>query len=304
MRIAVVTPHYPPVSHGGISESVRAFVRELSKRYEVRVYWPRNAIWISGIPIFLPRVEEEAIYCHGIEFPSSLVCMGERGLLHVHAFYEDCSIFDSPVRRAGCFLVKGLRRSYRKVAVVAEWLLELFPNGEVVRPIIELPEPGWRGGDYLLYVGKLAREKGFDDFLRLVREVGLRGVAVGGGANREDVRGRVGNVELLGWVPREELLKLMSSALAVVSPSRCEGFSLTAAESVAMGVPFIGRDIPGIREVVGESYPLLASSLKGFVEHVRSVLRGEIPKMERERLLRLMDPEENVRRLINLGGWG
>lgn len=60
-----------------------------------------------------------------------------------------------------------------------------------------------------------------------------------------------GSVRVYGWVSDADLEGLYALADCVVLPSLCEGFGLTALESMARGVPVACSDIPALREVVG-----------------------------------------------------
>lgn len=52
------------------------------------------------------------------------------------------------------------------------------------------------------------------------------------------------------------LAALYSGASAVLFPSRYEGFGLPVVEAMACGIPIVASDIPAIREVAGDVYPL------------------------------------------------
>lgn len=56
------------------------------------------------------------------------------------------------------------------------------------------------------------------------------------------------------WVERareDELIMLMQSALALLQPSRYEGFGIPVLEAMAVGCPVIASDIPALVEVMG-----------------------------------------------------
>jgi glycosyltransferase involved in cell wall biosynthesis len=60
-------------------------------------------------------------------------------------------------------------------------------------------------------------------------------------------------VQLKGWIPRDELLRLYARAHAFVYPSTFEGFGMPVLEAMAARIPVACSDIPPLREVVGEA---------------------------------------------------
>lgn len=93
-----------------------------------------------------------------------------------------------------------------------------------------------------------ARREGF----RLVL-AGMRGFA----APRVDAEiarlGLANEVEVTGWIAREQVLDLYRRASVFVYPSRFEGFGMPAAEAMAAGVPIACSNIDPLRWVCGDA---------------------------------------------------
>ena len=120
------------------------------------------------------------------------------------------------------------------------------------------PNFAWPGrrregpGDYFLYLGRLSAEKGIDRLVDMW--------APGWGQLRVVGEGPLGQklsqlarpeVSIEPSVERDEALRLLRGARAVVIPSICfEGAPRVAAEAYAHGVPVIASDIGGLPEVV------------------------------------------------------
>ena len=133
-----------------------------------------------------------------------------------------------------------------------------------------------QGAPYLVFVGSRAGYKDFDTLLAaLARTSGLSLVVVGGGALGPAEQVRVKTLGLESRVRQaamtdEQLARLYASALALVVPSRYEGFGLPLVEAMACGCPVVASDIEVFREVAdtaADYFPvgdaeMLASSLE------------------------------------------
>lgn len=114
---------------------------------------------------------------------------------------------------------------------------------------------GGRGNQYLLYVGALEPRKGLDtlaEAIPIARRSGLTAplLVVGEGRLASDLE-PVAGVRLLGRQSDEQLAELYAGALALVMPSRLEGFGLPPVEAGAHGVPSVTSDLPVFRETLG-----------------------------------------------------
>ena len=58
---------------------------------------------------------------------------------------------------------------------------------------------------------------------------------------------------LTGYLPEEELARLMASAYALVYPSLFEGFGVPVAEAMKCGVPVLTSEKTSMQEVAGEA---------------------------------------------------
>lgn len=126
---------------------------------------------------------------------------------------------------------------------------------------------------YFLYVSTIEPRKGIDEalegFARYVataRDSSAQLILAG----REDAMpyalaervaglGLSGRVRRLGYVPREDLPGLYSSASCLLFLSKAEGFGLPGVEAMACGTPVIASNAPALREVLGEAAILVES---------------------------------------------
>ncbi len=131
-------------------------------------------------------------------------------------------------------------------------------NRIVVKPNFINPDPGVgeHTGDFVLFTGRLAPEKGIRTLLRAWDRLGasIPLKIAGDGPLREAVSGGSDAVEWLGHRTRDEVVRLMKDARALIVPSEWyEGFPMVIAEAYATGLPVIGSDIGGLGELVRNS---------------------------------------------------
>lgn len=121
-----------------------------------------------------------------------------------------------------------------------------------------LPLPVERG-DYLLYMGRLSREKGvltlLEAYGRLSRPLPLK--IVGDGPERKQLERKAReeglSVHFAGYLSGEELHNALAGARAVLLPSEWyENAPLSLLEAFAAGKPVLGARIGGIPEMIEE----------------------------------------------------
>jgi glycosyltransferase involved in cell wall biosynthesis len=85
--------------------------------------------------------------------------------------------------------------------------------------------------------------------------------------------GLMGKVRHLGLVPRAHLAGLYEGAIALVYPSRFEGFGAPVLEAWSVGCPVISSNAAALPEVVGDAGILLESDdLEGWTQTMDTVL--------------------------------
>lgn len=156
------------------------------------------------------------------------------------------------------------------------------------------PTPGSRS--YFLYVGGLDPRKSVDTLLdvfgRLRREGSLSANLVVAGSSRHappalaaQLRDAVagGYAEAPGYVSDAELARLYRGALALVYPSRYEGFGMPPLEAMTLGCPVIAARACSIPEVCGDAAVYIEPwSPRGIAEAMQR-LEQDAPLRERLR---------------------
>ena len=157
---------------------------------------------------------------------------------------------------------------------------------------------------YLFAVGRLGHMKGFDllvdAFAAAELDPGIRLIIGGDGAERGELerriarRGLESRVSLRGWMDTDEVAAAMSSALAVVVPSRAEAFGIVALEAWRSGAPLIMTNRGGAGEFIHDGTdgmlvdPTDTAALARVLERVASLdaaARSELTAAGRDRVV-------------------
>jgi glycosyltransferase involved in cell wall biosynthesis len=137
--------------------------------------------------------------------------------------------------------------------------LVTIPNAvdiAAIRVSAETHAPSTRA-PFVLYVGKLAPNKGTRHLMAAIERAALRLplVIVGDGPDRPVIErwsresGR--DVTLTGWLPHEQALGWLSAASALVFPSQGpESLSRVLLEASALGVPIAAMDTGGTTDII------------------------------------------------------
>ena len=136
-----------------------------------------------------------------------------------------------------------------------------IPNG--IDPVTRststtfLDQHGITLGEYLLAVGRLTPEKGFEYLIEAANRLPqVTQVVIAGASDHDstyrDMLERLDTgkkVIFTGFTTGEDLRQLYSHARCFVLPSVNEGFPMVMLEAMAYGLPILCSDIPGTRQV-------------------------------------------------------
>jgi starch synthase len=236
----------------------------------------------------LRRERCAAILCQEYEDPRFDVCVALGRVLRVPVFATfqgadyQLSKLERPLRplalRSCAGIVVGpaeeaerVRRRYRlSEAKIARIFNPIDPD--VWKPVdraqaraeLEIPDAAavvaWHGQVQVWRKGLDVLLEAWASVTQARRERDLRLVLVGNGEDVDELRGLLGRRGLPGvrlvdeWVQeRERLRSILSAADLYAFPSRHEGLPVSPLEAMACGVPVVGADAQGVRDVVGDS---------------------------------------------------
>lgn len=166
----------------------------------------------------------------------------------------------------------GLRRASAVIATtpalrdyVAQYVpahrIYLIPNGVDTALFSPAPSPPARpsaGGVRIISVGRLELQKNFEALIEacacLRSEFDIHLTLVGNGSLRAHLERRAQEcnvpVKFVGVVPNDQLPHLLREADLFVLPSLTEGHPKALLEAMSVGLPCVGTDVPGIRDVL------------------------------------------------------
>jgi glycosyltransferase involved in cell wall biosynthesis len=230
LHVDVVGPERP-ADGGGL-------VRTLTRRP-----WLVVTLFVS-LTRELRRAARDADLVHAHWLPTGLAALGagKPVVLTLHGT-------DVELARRAPWLARRVLRRARLVVCVSSFLadearklgareIEVVPNG------VELPESVGEPEEppHILFAGRLSPEKGVLELVEAAR--GLPLVVAGDGPLRDRVP------DALGFVPHDEVLRLIERAAVVAAPSRREGFGVTVAEAMARGRPVVASAVGGLLDLV------------------------------------------------------
>ncbi len=109
------------------------------------------------------------------------------------------------------------------------------------------------GESFLIYVGRVSKEKSIEDFCRLADLPGYRCTVVGDGPQRKELEERYGDsIRFVGFKRDVELAQYYASADVMVFPSRTDTFGNVITESMASGTPVAAYPVMGPKDVIAE----------------------------------------------------
>jgi glycosyltransferase involved in cell wall biosynthesis len=165
-------------------------------------------------------------------------------------------------------------------------------------------------GAYAIYVGKLAKNKGADLLVDIVREAQLDWplIVAGDGPGRAAIERQAAaagrDLRFTGWVDRDEASRLLAHAAVLIFPSRGpESLSRVLIEASALGTPIAAMDTGGTKDVVeADVTGLLSTTSQQLAADVRRIqmddaLRARLSSAARSKIEREFDTSIVVSRV-------
>jgi 1,2-diacylglycerol 3-alpha-glucosyltransferase len=238
-----------------------------------------------GMPLVFTYHTQLEAYAHYVPFEPNATRFAASQLTRTFANLADAVVVPTA----------AMGRRLRKLGVTAR--VEVIPTGidlrlfggghrdESLRARVGIA-PGER---FILYVGRLAREKNVElliDALALVPDPAFKLIVAGDGPARDDLEkhaaaaGVGARVRFLGALDREQLPNLYGSCDAFAMPSATETQGLVQAEAMAAGAMVIAANTPANRDVLGGAGRTVRATAPAFAAALRSVPAQRDPSAE------------------------
>lgn len=138
------------------------------------------------------------------------------------------------------------------------------------------------------YVGRIAKEKGWDHLITLasaLRREGVGLLVVGDGPQRAQFDAAVARegldawITVTGFIANDLVPAAMAACETMVMPSKYEEFGGASIEAFATGTPVVAFAVGGLADIVGSADPRLLvepGNVAELIARVRSILSGDL----------------------------
>ena len=250
----------------------------------------------------------DVVHCHSYQFGLPFVPFVETPNVHTHHVQMEPGVISAYRRLAQVHLVAVSR--FQAQIYTGRPNLELIPHG-----IETAAFPfGERGGDYLLFLGRMIEDKGPAQAIEIAKRIGMPLILAGPAEEGFDERiapqidGR--QITYVGRVEAPERDRLLAGAAALLYPLLYpEPFGLVMIEAMACGTPVVGVGIgavpelvePGVTGYLADSWEGLGDLVAPALELDRRAIRARA--IERFDYKRMVDRHEQLyRRLVHERG--
>jgi glycosyltransferase involved in cell wall biosynthesis len=174
-------------------------------------------------------------------------------------FYRACDLVIVP----SASMLKVLEEHFGLISPI-----EIIPNGLDLTPFRTITQPIDRAvfgfnNDHVIstYVGRLSPEKNLSLLIRAFYGMAMtyehvRLLIVGDGPERENLENQIKHMKIAdkvyftGMVDYETIPAYLAACDIFVTPSSSETFGLSTVEAMAAGLPVLGMDAPGSRDII------------------------------------------------------
>lgn len=163
------------------------------------------------------------------------------------------------------YIIKKYKLRPEKVYYIPNYI-----DTELFRPMDVVKE------NRICVVAKLEKQKNLENLIEAVRGMNINLVIFGTGSLEKEIKKNIpSNVKIINFIENERLPLEINKSKLFILPSYYEGCPKALLEAMACGVPVIGADVEGIREIVkhkenGYLCDTFSGSIKNAINEVLS----------------------------------
>jgi glycosyltransferase involved in cell wall biosynthesis len=245
---------------------------------------------ILGLPI--------CVVAHHIDVPTFKIKKQFEPESSYYACYRSIgySIPVSLAKTLGSHLVLTLLKRANTIITVSNSTAKALTNGGIKRAKLHVSgnaidmEPTKSNAECTenrvydgVFVGRISKEKGVFDLLRLWRQVvrvrkEARLLIIGNGLELHHVKQKIALLGLQNRVfirsgcGNKEMHRLLDMSRTFIFPSVFEGWGMAVADALSHGLPVVAYDIPAVREIFGDCRSVFLVPTKNLTSLTSTVL--------------------------------
>ena len=313
---AIIEKEKPDIAHihlfmGGLTSSILKALKEnktpiVHSVHDYRLICPAY-LFIDGKNEICERCKDRH-YFHCVLNRCSENNLSQSAMLTIDAYYR--KYFINPLNYIDRFIFvsnfsfnkhKEFNSLYKDKADV---LYNFIPD-------INNIKPSFNRGKFILFFGRLSREKGIQTLIEAALSANIKLKIVGTGPLMDlQLKNQNDQIEFLGFKNEKDLLDIIQNASFIIVPSEWyENNPLSILEAYANGKPVIGARIGGIPEIIDEGNtgfifePGNKQQLQSLLLKANSLDDAQYQVMavnSRKFAEKFFSPEKHYEKLINI----
>lgn len=141
--------------------------------------------------------------------------------------------------KANAIYVSDFSKDILKNSLIKDWNSRVINNPAGYQK----EERNIEKKDSLIYLGRLAKEKGVELFCESVTRLNKNGIVIGDGPLKKQLMDKYTKIQFTGWKDQKEIKNILKEGKALVFTSLWyETMGLTAIEALSLGVPVVVGD--------------------------------------------------------------
>lgn len=163
----------------------------------------------------------------------------------------------------------------KKICLTGHWVDKKFkPIFKNKKKVFNLD----KDAKILLYTGRLSKEKGVMDVVKVYNDVkavykSVKMIFAGVGPAENELRAELPDAVFLGWVDSVKLPEIYSAADILLLPSRFDTFGLVVLEALSCGLPVVAYNAKGPKDIIVDaSCGYISSDIEEMTKNVIAYL--------------------------------